>query len=85
MQRLHHGKGRFLDVTIAHPGSTYDFLGFTPISLYTKLKRKGLLAPRLFICADNACVANEHVQTPFENVSLGSEHAYDLCQSQLKI
>ena len=38
-------KGRHLDVTIGHPGSTSDYLAFVTSKLHAKLETPGFLAP----------------------------------------
>ena len=78
-------KGRFLDVTIAHPGAASDYLAFVTSSLHAKLERKGFLAPGLVSCGDNTHVSNEHMVTPCKNISSRSKDACDFYHSQVRI
>jgi len=59
-------KGRYLDVTIGHPGSTSDYLAFVTSKLHAKLETPGFLAPGLVLYGDNAYVCNDCVVTPFK-------------------
>ena len=74
-----------LDMSIGHPGSTSDYLAFMTSSLHSKVEKEGFLAPGLVLYGDNAYVSNEHMVTPFKNVSSGSKDAYNFYQSQVRI
>jgi hypothetical protein len=55
----------FLDVCIAHPASTSDYLTFCTNSLkHNKLEKEGFLAPGLCLFGDSAYVNNEYMATP---------------------
>ena len=73
-------KVRHLDTSVGHPGSTSDHLGFVTSKLQSNLEKPVFLAPRLVLCGDNTCVSNEHMATPFKNVSSGSKDAYNFYQ-----
>ena len=78
-------KGRCLDMPVGHPGSTSDCLAFVTSKLQLNLEKPGFLAPGLVLCGDNACLSNEHIVTPFKNVSSGSKDSFDFYQSQVRI
>ena len=78
-------KGRFLDVSIGHPGSTSDFLAFDTSILKHRLEN-GLLAPGLVILGDNAYCNSSYLATPFKNVKVrGDEDNYNFYHSSLRI
>ena len=79
MQGPCDSKGRFLEVSIGHPGSTSDYF------VFGKLEKPGFLDPVLVLHGDNACVSNEFVVAPFENSSFGSKDACNFYQSQDRI
>jgi hypothetical protein len=55
MQACCDADGRFLDVSIRHPGATSDYLSFASSWLYHKLEHTdGFLSPGLAIYGDNA-------------------------------
>jgi DDE superfamily endonuclease len=78
-------KGRFLDVSIYHPGSTSDYLAFVTSPLYHKLERPDFLAPGLAIFGDGAYSANHYMVTPFKMAKSGSKDVFNFYQSQLRI
>ena len=47
MQGACDKRGRFLDVSINHPGATSDYLAFITSELHHKLEQPGFLAPGL--------------------------------------
>jgi hypothetical protein len=75
----------FLDVCIAHPASTSDYLAFCTSSLKHKLEKEGFLAPGLCLFSNSAYVNNEYMATPFKGVSSGPEDNYNFFQSQVRI
>ena len=85
MQAMCDSEGKFLDVCIAHPGSTSDYLAFVTSPLYFKLEDDSFLAPGLAVFGDNAYVANRYMVTPFKNVTSGAKDAFNYYQSQLRI
>ena len=78
-------KGRYLDVTIGHPGSTSVYLAFVTSKFHAKLETPGFLAPGLVLYGDNAHVCNDRMVTPFKNVSSGSKGACNFYQLQIRI
>jgi DDE superfamily endonuclease len=78
-------KGRFLDVSIYHPGSTSDYLAFVTSPLFHKLEQPGFLAPGLAIFGDGAYSANRYMVTPFKMAKSGSKDVFNFYQSQLRI
>ena len=85
MQGTCDKRGRFLDVSINHPGATSDYLAFITSELHHKLDQPGFLAPGLALFGDNAYVNSHFMVTPFKNVSEGPKDAYNFFQSQLHI
>jgi hypothetical protein len=77
--------GRFLDVSIAHPASTSDFLAFTTSGLHKVIEVPGFLAPGLCVFGDSAYVNNGYFITPFKNVKSGPRDDFNFYQSQLRI
>lgn len=75
----------FLDVSIAHPASTSDYLCFTTSPLYHRLESKGFLDSRLCLFGDNAYVNTGYMATPFKAVKQGSKDAYNFYHSQVRI
>jgi DDE superfamily endonuclease len=84
LQRSCDAHGRFLDVSISHPGSTSDFLAFSTSSLYFRLE-SGLLKNGICLFGDNAYVNTRYMATPFKAVRSGSKDEYNFYQLQLKI
>ena len=60
MQDTCDGKGRVLDVSIVHSGSTLDYLAFMASILHLKLERKVFFDPGLVSYGDNARAFNEY-------------------------
>ncbi len=86
-QAVCDSQGKFLEVSIAYPGSTSDCLAFEGMSLYARLHR-GLLAPGLCRFGDNAYLNSVFMATPYSAVSggsSGSKDAYNFYHSQLRI
>ena len=75
--------GRFLDVSICHPGSTSDYLAFGTSTLKHLLERPGFLAPGLALFGDNAYVNNSYMVTPFKGASAGDKDNFNFYQSQV--
>ena len=78
-------EGCFLDVCIAHPASTSDYLSFSTSSLKNKLEMPGFLAEGLCIFGDNAYINCSYMATPYRNVASGSKDNYNHYHSQLHI
>jgi hypothetical protein len=77
--------GRFLDVQIAHPGSTSDYLAFSTSNLKALLEKPNFLAPGLVIFGDNAYPNTDYMVTPYRG-SRGETHdAFNYYHSQLRI
>jgi hypothetical protein len=85
MQATCDAEGKFLDVSIAHPASTSDFLAFSTSSLQKKIERPGFLAPGLCIFGDLAYVNNGYFMTPFKSVKSGIKDTFNFYHSQLRI
>jgi hypothetical protein len=85
MQAMCDLRGRFLDVSIGHPGSTSDYLSFITSPLRYKLEKPGFLAPGLHLVGDNAYVNTPYMATPYPATTGGSKDAYNFYQSQLRI
>ena len=82
LQAVCDSEGRFLDLDIAHPGATSDFLAFSTSSFHTRLENN-LLAPGLCIFGDNAYVNCSYMATPYKAVSSGCKDDYNFYHSQL--
>ena len=65
MQGVCDARGRFLDVTINHPGSTSDYLAWITSALKHKVEQEGFLAPGLALYGDNAYVYVHTIQKCF--------------------
>ena len=78
-------RGRFLDVTIAHPGSTSDYLSFVTSCFCQKLETPGYLAPNIVIYGDAEYICNGYMVTPFKNVSFGKKDHFNFYHSQVRI
>ena len=85
MQATCDARGRFLDVEIAHPGATSDYLAFVTSELKSKVEKPGFLAKGLVLFGDNAYVSNDYMVTPSSNVSSGNKDDFNFYQSQLRI
>ena len=75
MQGVCDVRGRFLDVTINHPGSTSDYLAWITSALKHKVEQEGFLADTLSLYGDNAYVNHKYMCTPFKNTSGGIKDA----------
>ena len=78
-------EGRFLDISIGHPGSTSDHLAFSTSRLFYKLEQKEFLAEGLCLLGDLAYVNTGYMATPYKSVRSGSKDNYDFFHSQLRI
>jgi DDE superfamily endonuclease len=85
MQAKCDADGKFVNISIAHPASTSDFLAFSTSKLQKKIESPGFLAPGLCIFGDNAYVNNSYFMTPFKNIRVGSKDAFNFYHSQLMI
>ena len=83
LQGICDAKGRFLDISIGHPGSTSDYLAFITSPIWYKLEQPGFLSPGLCLYGDNAYVSSPYMAVPFKNVSEGYKDAYNYFQSQV--
>jgi hypothetical protein len=54
MQAFCHAQGRYLDISICHPGATSGNLSFFTSPLKNKLEQSGFLAPGLCLFGDAA-------------------------------
>jgi hypothetical protein len=78
--------GRFLNVQIAHPGSTSDYLAFGTSTLKAKLEEPGFLAPGMVLFGDNAYGNCSYMVTPIKGARPGEDaDAFNYYQSQLRI
>jgi DDE superfamily endonuclease len=85
MQATCDAEGRFLDVSIAHPASTSDFLACSTSKFQKMIETPGFLAPGLCIFGDAAYVNNGYFMTPFKNVKSGIKDTFNFYHSQLRI
>ena len=85
MQAICDSKHRVLDIDIAHPDSTPDYLAFGPSPICTLLKTKGFLSPGLTIYGDNAYMNTLYMASPFKSISSGVKDAYNFYHSQVRI
>ena len=85
MQAICDEKRRFLDIHVAHPASTSDYLAFATSPICKLLETPGFLAEGLCIYGDNAYINAPYMTTPFKAVSSGVKDAYNFYQSQLRI
>jgi hypothetical protein len=83
MQATCDSDGKFLDVSIMHPGATSDFLAFSTSPLKHQLEIPGFLATGLCLFGDNAYVNTLYMATPFKAVSSGTKDDYNFYQSQV--
>ena len=82
-QGVCNAHSRFLDVSIGHPATTSNYLGFTTSSIYYKVQQKGFLANGLCLFGDSAYVNTEYMATPFKNVSSGPKDDCNFYHSQV--
>jgi hypothetical protein len=75
-------KCRFLDLNIAHPASTSDYLSFSMSNFKSKLEKPGFFTLHLW---DSAYVNYSYMATPYKNFPLGSKDDYNHYHSQLYI
>jgi hypothetical protein len=80
MQAMCDLSGRFLDVSIGHPGSTSDYISFITSPLRYKLQQPGFLAPGLHLVGDNAYVNTPYMATSYSVTVGGSKDAYNFYQ-----
>lgn len=59
-------KHRFLDINIAHPASTSDYLSFGNYSICTLLERPGYLCDSLAIYGNNIYVNTPDIDPPLK-------------------
>jgi hypothetical protein len=85
MQAVCDAQGRYLDISICHPGATSDYLSFFTSPLKHKLEQSGFLAPGLCLFGDAAYVNTQYMATPFKGVGSGSKDDYNFYQSQVRI
>jgi hypothetical protein len=85
MQACCDANGRFLDVSICHPGATSDHLAFATSWLHNELEQEGFLAPGLAIYGDNAYVNCGYMVSPFPNIGSGPKDDFNYFHSQLRI
>jgi hypothetical protein len=85
MQGTCDADGKFLDVSIAHPASTSDFLAFSTSKFQKKIETPGFMAPGLVIFGDLAYVNSAYFMTPFKNVRSGVKDSFNFYHSQLRI
>jgi hypothetical protein len=85
MQAVCDAEGKFMDVSIAHPASTSDFLAFSTSKFQKKIETPGYLAPGLCIFGDLAYVNNGYFMTPFKGVKSGIKDTFNFYHSQLRI
>jgi hypothetical protein len=83
MQATCDSEGKFLDVSIHHPGATSDYLAFSTSHLKYQLQTPGFLATGLCLFGDNAYVNTFYMATPFKAVSSGTKDDYNFYQSQV--
>jgi hypothetical protein len=84
LQAVCDAKRRFLDLSIAFPGTTSDCLAFEQGELYSKLE-DGLMVDGLTLFGNNAYLNSIFMATPFPNVSGGSKDHYNFYFSQIRI
>lgn len=79
--------GRFIDVSICHPGATSDYLAFETSDLKYILEKPGFLAPGLVLFGDNAYPNTPYLVTPYKGTVGRQEDRdnYNFYHSQLRI
>jgi hypothetical protein len=85
MQATCDANGKFLDISICHPGATSDYLAFVTSFFHSQLEQPGFMAPGLAIYGDNAYVNCRYMVTPFKAANSGYRDDYNYYQSQLRI
>jgi hypothetical protein len=83
-QAVSDKRGRFLDISIKHGGSSADCLAFEASDFYKRLE-DGLLSPGLVIFGDSAYLNSPYMATPYSNVSSGSKDDYNFYHSQVSL
>jgi DDE superfamily endonuclease len=78
-------EGRFVDIQIAHPAATSDYLAFATSNLKAKLEQPGFLAKGLVLFGDNAYSNNHYMVTPFKGKVTTDQDAFNFYHSQLQI
>ena len=78
-------EGRFLDVQIAHPAATSDYLAFATSDLKAKLEEPGFLAPGLVVFGDNAYSNTHYMVTPYKGKVTDDQDSFNFFHSQLRI
>jgi hypothetical protein len=85
MQATRDANGKFLDISICHPGATSDYLAFITSEIHSQLEQPGFLAPGLALYGDNAYVNCRYMATPFKAANSGYRDDFNYYQSQLRI
>ena len=85
MQAICDDKRRFLDIDIAHPASTSDYLAFGTSDICKDLETRGFLSQGLSLYGDNAYMNTPYMTTPFKAVSSGPKDAFNFYHSQIRI
>lgn len=85
MQGTCDADGKFLDVSVGHPGSTSDFLAFSTSKFHKLVEQPGFMAPGLCIFGDLAYVNNSYFMTPFKSIKSGPKDSFNFYHSQLRI
>ena len=77
-------RGRFLDISIVHGGSSSDVLAFEKSELKQRLDN-GLLADGILLFGDNAYLNCVYMATPYPNTTGGPKDNYNYFHSQCRI
>ena len=85
MQAICDHKRRFLDIDIAHPASTSDYLAFGTSRICEGLESNGFLCKGMSICGDNVYSNTPHMITSVKSTSYGPEDAFNFYHSQICI
>ena len=85
MQAICDHKRRFLDIDIAHPASTSDYLAFGTSPMCKLLETPEFLAKGVTIYGDNAYANTHYMTSPFKAISSGPRDAYNFYHSQIRI
>jgi hypothetical protein len=85
MQATCDANGKFLDISICHPGATSDYLAFITSFFCSQLEQPGFLAPGLAIYRDNAYFNCHYMVTLFKAANSGYPDNYNFYQSQLRL
>ncbi len=83
-QAVSDARGKFIDISIAYPGSTSDVLAFEGSKLHEKLE-DGILAEGLCLFGDNAYINTKYMATPYSGMNGKSHDSYNFYHSQLRI